>query len=641
MRENSAGKFYFHQLPDHTLIMAKKKDVKELELGACIAKPNLQWEAGIYTMRKLLESFQLPRVIRCDSSHFDLPTDSKSFNMAQPMLLYRQRSVRKLVASNLNYDKSKGKYVVIGDPLLIPEDYKGWFAHFGDPNTITDDPAIPVYTTVKNTAASGATKFLIGGTEKIVGLQMPSSKTSERPDSRSVFPGDVFKVSGTYVATTKYTKKRAFKDKILSREEQFLLCIDEGDREVLLPFEAKGQFHILTSSKDNVKVPVVQLHKIKQFPCVLKLVYGRGPSTPCSFTGTLLFSATFMEESVVSSTVFNVKNILLEIPVETVLKYNVAKNNQELIQNRGYKEAMVLYKERAELYMRQIKVSIVMPDTLDDVSLYSGPEHRAPLPPTRIRKTSTPVRQSAYEQHWLPKTKSTTHLELLSQKVPIQSNSNVTLCFGNSSFKIPVDHRGTIKVQKTYRGRPNQYSVTQMFSSPQHDVPNISPSSPRSSSPGLGRTDSSSSVEVVYENVTLLRRVVKDEIPDLPPPVPSRAPMYRMSTEEFNTSAFDNLQLGATAFSTSIDTQSVADSGVGGEDFQSSELAAQSVNDVQVILRQYGIKEDTLSIMRAQKLDGKALSKMDLGSLQKAFPSVKKLEIRKIALFIESRGQML
>ena len=94
----------------------------------------------------VLRDNDVPLVVKCDMK--GIPAENVNFNFAQPLLLHTRRTVRKVVAcSVLLFDRhaSQGdaaaaaaagaggaggrggtvEWKVVGDRLLIPEDYKG------------------------------------------------------------------------------------------------------------------------------------------------------------------------------------------------------------------------------------------------------------------------------------------------------------------------------------------------------------------------------------------------------------------------------------------------------------------------------------------------------------------------------------
>jgi hypothetical protein len=116
------------------------------------------WSTQAYTVREILQQFQLPCVVRCagdpgtttvqwNSTSTSSPSSSSSssssshdfaFDLRQPLLLYAARTVRKVHARSLKAADLTGQGMgqgqplsagellqEFGPPLAIPEDYDG------------------------------------------------------------------------------------------------------------------------------------------------------------------------------------------------------------------------------------------------------------------------------------------------------------------------------------------------------------------------------------------------------------------------------------------------------------------------------------------------------------------------------------
>lgn len=88
---------------------------------------DLNYETGSYSLMEIIQKFPLPVVVFCDASNSALPVDRTRFNLdlRQPLLLYRNRNIRKVSARSVHIDPSTRTFQDVGEPLLIPEDYKG------------------------------------------------------------------------------------------------------------------------------------------------------------------------------------------------------------------------------------------------------------------------------------------------------------------------------------------------------------------------------------------------------------------------------------------------------------------------------------------------------------------------------------
>lgn len=321
--------------------------------GLMIPRPNLEFEGGTHSIFQIIQKFPFPVVV--------LPVDRLMFNfdLGQPLLFYRKRSIQKIPARTLFVDEND-QYREAGDPLLVPEDYKGYFAILKRRISGTTDSSSPHFTKIEDIAQSDTETFLIGGQARVKGFQVANQKgVSQIHEQRILFPGDVL------CKIKLYTLESRRKSKILRRNsiitEKFLLCTDETGREVVLPFEQMGIFYALKTTSGSGTCPVMQMSEIvsnKYLPCVAKLIHGRVPTTPCFFSGLLQLDAGYLEQSIVAATMMKKNNILIEIPSTCKMEFSVAHTTEELISHQGYLNAVQLCTEQIHSYMRNIKVCL-------------------------------------------------------------------------------------------------------------------------------------------------------------------------------------------------------------------------------------------------------------------------------------------
>ncbi|XP_050398820.2 uncharacterized protein LOC126816389 [Patella vulgata] len=663
--------------------MASSRNYSDLELGPSIIRPDMEWEPISYTMPDILETFPPPRVVRCDPNFFQVPTENINFDVSQPFLLYQPRKIVKYVGDNMKYDSSKNKYLPVGNPLLIPKDYKGWFALLGSPQELSTDVNVPVYITVKSLVKNRVIQFLIGGNRSVQSLQMQQNPNLP-PDYRTLYPGDVLRIGGTYVAKTTFTKKRFFKNKVFTREERFVKCTDENDRELLIPISAEGEFYAISSISQDIITPIDKLESITQFPMIAKLVHGRMPATPCSFTGTILISSYFEEHSVISSTVFNVRNIMLEIPVDTILHYNVAKNQPCLLENKSYKDALALCIEKSNIYMRQIKVSFLVTDKSEPSSASSTPPDTPAPPVPRLKKTQS---EHKHEFH-PPFIRKISQLEL-HQKVPIISTPSIRLTFGNNSLNFSTMKDGSVKLNKAILRQRLFSERTDKSNLVYENVDDFAFEFPKDGTLEQGDRSDDTNENVIYENVTFLRKqlTTDDSTGETPPPLPptrisliatdanETAPrscrshirdyeipvLIKESNDDLPNirdyeipvsinESNDDLPLGSTCatYIESIKRSTIPDDCVSNTDSgyaQDTEsvkstpvtisLNLMSVDDVSNVLKGLGFKANSIAKMKSNKVDGSLLASLDPENLSDTFPELNKLEVRKLALYLD------
>lgn len=322
--------------------------------------------------------------------------------------------------------------------------FSGWFAVTYKPRV---EP-VPHFCQVGVLASSDCDTILIGGERDVNALQV--YKEGDLPQPRVLYPGDVLSVGNVHVTTTK-AKKKMFK-KSVSREEKFLRCTDYADREVLLPFEATGMFYAL-KQKRKTEIPIMHIKDIItdiKLPCIVKLVYGRFPITPCIFTGMLKLEECHKDPSVIVSSVFNLKNILLEIPVTIPLMFRVAITDKSLIASKGYNNALRQCQDEMETYMRNIKVS--QGQTTGAQAQVKSPPLFSQAPPVDQcftgRSSSSSKRDNDYIPVWIgPQTPTPPTSEGSgyphSQPPQITKQNSITISTRNGYMTLPMYPRHT------------------------------------------------------------------------------------------------------------------------------------------------------------------------------------------------------
>lgn len=83
--------------------------------------PSWGYEEGVYNLQEICYKHPPPVVVHCDIASSEVTTGSSSFDLSQPLLIYRQRNINKINAQNVQRDLFRET----GPPLVIPEDYKG------------------------------------------------------------------------------------------------------------------------------------------------------------------------------------------------------------------------------------------------------------------------------------------------------------------------------------------------------------------------------------------------------------------------------------------------------------------------------------------------------------------------------------
>ena len=540
---------------------------------------------------------------------------------------------------------------------------------------------------VEKLARTKANRFLVAGTDKIKALQVISRESNNVDfEQRTLFPGDILRKGRVYTGKAKIRRKGIMR-KAKYVEENFLMCTDEMDRELMLPISQKGTFYQVGISS---KPLILQIHDMLQetkCPCVVKLVYGKEPGTPCSFTGALVLKKSFEDTTIIASTILNKKNILMEVPVFCPLKYYVAENTSELTGNRNYQAAIRLCKEKAHIYARDIKVLYSLPSEVKD-TIYINHVSERPLaalpdPPTSENyarpRALNPVNEGEGNEEgnyqsmtWINKHKPVPVVP--EKKFDLQENNYMTLPVYRAPMKLPTDAKSTvssinINVDESSDETKSCLSTWRLSSAEGYenetiyhnfDSNDLSIDSPASSSAGGFRRQSCSSYsgsssgnttdyeDVEYANLEDLKElspyldgdgssvvgsesdnVKGDEFP------PEENIQYSDENNE------DDLPLGASLStygpqsSSRTSNSSSEDSGVRDINDEKEEcIQGMSVKELSAAMEKLGIRQEIRERMIQEKIDGTLMTQLDKDALE-CIPGIRKLEVTKLSMFIK------
>lgn len=97
----------------------------ELDERYTIPRPPISWRSPTHSLGEVVQKFDLPQVVQCDVKQCPVSIYNVNFDLTQPLLLCLNRTIRKICARNLTFDKREKALREIGEPVLIPKDYKG------------------------------------------------------------------------------------------------------------------------------------------------------------------------------------------------------------------------------------------------------------------------------------------------------------------------------------------------------------------------------------------------------------------------------------------------------------------------------------------------------------------------------------
>ncbi|XP_059173556.1 uncharacterized protein LOC131954069 [Physella acuta] len=382
-----------------------------------VVKPQLEVDPDPMTMTQILQKLALPRVIQCSREYIPL---GANLDFTQPLLAFCRNSVRKVAAVSAIFDQSQNEFTPVGDELLIPETYLGWFAVLGPAATVKSDPTVPFYRNLSYLATSKCTSFLVGGNRSIEGILMDRRDVTKQNTRMQILPGTVLRKGGNYVLNTLKDLKKKKKKKEQAPDEMFMLCFDEYDREIYVPTRQDGAFFIVSQTGMPCKLPILNISQILtryKFPVIVKLLYGRIPTIPCAFTGALILTDSGMSHTVIASTIFNVHNINLEIPVGSDMMFHVVTHNPGLLGSKVYVNALKSIEINAPAYMRNMKVVVGDPnfDSNEDQTLVKSVDGELPTSAQSSPSGATPSGDQGRQWRKNASTKSRSFKELSTQ----------------------------------------------------------------------------------------------------------------------------------------------------------------------------------------------------------------------------------
>ena len=174
------------------------------------------------------------------------------------------------------------------------------------------------------------------------------------------------------------------------KEVKYLRCIDSIGQELMIPFDAKGDFHRVHDNAGSFDAhEAFQLQDAIDYlslPTTVKLVYGETPSAGSDFTGVLrLEEEPFLEEVVIACTLGENPPTMLEIPIDSPLRLIPALNSKDMMTNALLQDALRYCSNNVDTYVMTIKVTqSVFPDHVTSSSREekndSPPRPRTPLP---------------------------------------------------------------------------------------------------------------------------------------------------------------------------------------------------------------------------------------------------------------------
>lgn len=181
---------------------------------------------------------------------------------------------------------------------------------------------------------------------------------------RKVPAGSVLKVESIFTATWKTSAVtgvfKKSKTEWTTTEVKYLKCIDNDQKEILVPLTKTGKFNALYEKGNLNKNSVYRMKDILSdltLPIKARLLFGKAPVVPCIFTGMMIIKGAETAETIIASTVLNKRNVLFEVPVTAACTVTECADEEEYTDLDSYKDAKRLCRKYAALYSMMIKLS--------------------------------------------------------------------------------------------------------------------------------------------------------------------------------------------------------------------------------------------------------------------------------------------
>ncbi|KAK6165007.1 hypothetical protein SNE40_023753 [Patella caerulea] len=348
-----------------------KKLTPTIQRSESIANVDFQWSTQSYTLREIISKFKLPCVVQCSADSCSVLWSKFQFDLKQPLLLYTVRSVSKIYARTVRPDKTQSEYIEFGPPIVIPEDYEGWF---GIVNSESD--ALSRHTNVEQVAESDGDYFLAA--TRVPAFIMSSVESSEVLEHHYLKPGDVLRKDGFVNGPLDAPSHNHF----AAKDKHHLRCMDSKEEEYIIPFSHRGLFYDVNKDINNEAPGVVNTTQLMEtggsiFPLTLRHIQGDLPALNYSFTGTIQCNHIFSEQTILACSIDAESPIPLELECKSKIRFSIALNEVDFKVTSEYTRALDFCSNRSEKYAKAIKISFTLKpemSTLDglDFSLYDN-----------------------------------------------------------------------------------------------------------------------------------------------------------------------------------------------------------------------------------------------------------------------------
>ncbi|XP_005112654.1 uncharacterized protein LOC101855311 [Aplysia californica] len=345
------------ELPDVTSSSVSNSNPEEEIIG-----PELPWENERLSVRELADKDVLPCVASFFPDHSGPDSEGQGLSPGlrlyarQPVLLHERAKSRQAKARTIYRDKG-GAYYEVGQTLIIPDSYKGWFEIVP-----SDFSRSTCFQTIEEVAKTMPSRFF--SRSHITAIRIEGEGDSQKYLERRVRAGSVLETKGLFTAKWKTQAVTGMLRKKttewLLQEVTYLKCLDKEEVEILVPLSHRGKFNAIYKRGQISQNAVYSMKDVLSdltLPVKVRLLYGKAPVVPCIFTGMMILRDAKIGESVVGSTILNSRNVLFELPLGAPIKIRLATNDEALQEMTSYKDGQKLCRKYAHMYGSMIKLS--------------------------------------------------------------------------------------------------------------------------------------------------------------------------------------------------------------------------------------------------------------------------------------------
>ena len=219
--------------------------------------------------------------------------------------------------------------------------FPGWFTRLNDPS----ENYLPS-TTLESVAGQDTEEVLVANSISCVCLT-ESGQGNKQTERKQISSGEILHVKRTDVAGS-MTRP--------TNQSKYLVCTDEKDKEMYLPFSQNGKFYKINKSVTNDGLFQIKdiVDNQDNFPLNIRHVIGDVPTFASEYSSYLQCYDIVEEETAVASTMDD-DLLLLELQVKTPLKFYIALNESSIKQSEYYSDAFQNCNVEGEDYIRSIK----------------------------------------------------------------------------------------------------------------------------------------------------------------------------------------------------------------------------------------------------------------------------------------------